>query len=94
MVTSTNSSMELIIAEPLFLPSLVKSHHYYHESSGYSSKEAECNSPKNKIHEVKLRIHNNRLVDMHHQSTPISTSTISKTDSSTVDESLPVRIKY
>jgi hypothetical protein len=95
MITSTNGSMELIIAEPVFLPSLLKSHHYYHESSGYSSKEAECSSPENKIHDVKLRIHRNKPVDIHRRRPRISPSTtpMSNTNSLTINESLPVRIK-
>jgi len=91
MITSANGSMELIISEPHFLPSLLKSnHHYYHKSSDYASKEAERNNPKTKIQEVKLR--NNRPIDIHHhqQQNPIS----SNIGSLTIDESLPVRIKY
>ena len=99
MITSTNGSMELIISEPHFLPSLLKSHHhYYHKSSDYASKEAECNNPKNKIQEVKLRNNNNnnRPIDIHQQQqNPISPSiTVSKIGSLTIDESLPVRIKH
>jgi hypothetical protein len=95
MVTSTNGSMELMITEPHFLPSLLKSHPYYHESSDYVSKETEYNNSKNKTSEVKLRIHNKRPVDIHHQqqNTSIIPTTVSKINSSTIDESLPVRIK-
>ena len=61
MITSTNGSMELIIAEPLFLPSLLKSHHhrhYYHPHSEYSN------------YEVKLR---NRPMNIHYQQqTPLT----------------------
>ncbi|CAF2410490.1 unnamed protein product [Rotaria sp. Silwood2] len=96
MINSIDDSMELIIAEPLSLPSLLESHHYYHESSGYSSKEAECSSPENKTDEVKLRIHSNRPVDIHRRRQKISTSTVptivSNTGSLTIDESLPVMI--
>jgi hypothetical protein len=85
MITSTNGSMELIIAEPLFLPSLLKSHHYYH--TDYSLREAECNRSENPNYAVKLR---NRSMDIHSQQpTPLS-----KTGSLTIDESPPVRIKY
>ncbi|CAF4419168.1 unnamed protein product, partial [Rotaria magnacalcarata] len=55
MINTTDESMELMIAEPLALPSSLKSHNYFQESSGYSSKEADCSSPKNKTQEVKLR---------------------------------------
>ncbi|CAF0883637.1 unnamed protein product [Rotaria sp. Silwood1] len=96
MINSTDDSMDLIITEPRSLPCLLKSHHYYHESSGYSSKEAECSSPENKTHDVKLRIHSNRPVDIHRRRHKISASTIptivSNTGSLTIDESLPVRI--
>ncbi|CAF0883974.1 unnamed protein product [Rotaria sordida] len=93
MINSTDDSMELIIAEPLSLPSLLKSLNYYHESSGYSSKEAECSGSENKIHDVKLRTHTNRPVDIHRRRHKISTPTImSNTDSLTIDESLPVMI--
>jgi hypothetical protein len=54
MITSTDDLMELVINESIILPS------HYHESSGYSSKEAECSSPENQTHlqhhEVKLRM--------------------------------------
>jgi len=97
MITSNNGSMELIIGEPHFLPSLLKSHHYYHKSSDYASKEAEYNNPKTKIQEVKLRNHNNRSINIHQQQqqNPISKpTTMPKIGSLTIDESLPVRIKY
>jgi hypothetical protein len=93
MITSTSGSMELFIGEPILLPSLLKSHHYYHESSGYSSKEAEYSSPENKIQDVKLRLHRNKPIDTHRRRPKISTS-ISNTNSLTINESLPVRIKY
>ncbi len=65
MITSTNGSMELIIAEPLFLPSLLKTHpQYYHKSSDYSLKKDECHTIENTNYEVKLR---NRSMDIHQQ---------------------------
>lgn len=64
MITSNDEVTELKIDESVSpsSSSFVKSHHQYHESSGYSSKEAECSSPENKTHlqhrhyETKLRI--------------------------------------
>ena len=51
MTRINGDSMELIIDEPIRPPSLSKSHYHYHESSGYSSKEAEYNSsPENRLH--------------------------------------------
>ncbi len=50
--------MELIIAEPLFLPSLLKSHHHYYHRHPHS---------ENTNYEVKLR---NRPMDI--QQTPLS----------------------
>ena len=49
MITSNDDAMELKIDEPVSPSSLFKSQHH-HESSGYSSKEAECSSPENKTH--------------------------------------------
>lgn len=96
MINSVDGSMALIISEPLSLPPLLKSHNYYHESSGYSSKEAECSSPENKTGEVKLRSHINRPAEITRRRNKISTSSTmsNNTGSLTIDESLPVRIKY
>jgi hypothetical protein len=102
MITSTGGgggSMELIIAKPLFLPSVLKSQHYYHhESSDYPSKEARSNSPENQTNEVKLRIHRNKPIDKRHEQYRIYTSTIPRimfnTGSLTTNETFPVRIKH
>ena len=91
MITSSDGSMELIITKPLCLPTALKSHHYYHhESSGYSSKEPQSNSPENKTNGVKLRIHRNKPINNHREQYKI----VSNTGSLPIDETLPVRIKY
>ncbi len=65
MITSNDDVMELKIDEPISPSSLLKSPHHHHESSGYSSKEAECSSPENKTHiphrhhELKSRVATN-----------------------------------
>ncbi|CAF3420018.1 unnamed protein product [Rotaria socialis] len=93
MINTADASMELMIAEPLAPPSSLKSHNYYHESSGYSSKEADCSSPENKTQEVKLRTLTNRPVEIARRRQKISTpSIVSNTSSLTINESLPVMI--
>lgn len=67
MITSNDEVTELKIDESVSPSSssstlLKAQQQHYHESSGYSSKEAECSSPENKTHlqhrhyETKLRI--------------------------------------
>jgi hypothetical protein len=103
MITSNDDVMELKIDESISPLSLLKSHHH-HESSGYSSKEAECSSPENKTHiqhrqhETKLRINtnnnnnnnSNRPADIHRRRhrLPTSSTTVSNNGSLTIDESL------
>ncbi|CAF1127138.1 unnamed protein product [Adineta steineri] len=91
MITSSDGSMELIITKPLFLPSVLKSHHYYHhELSHYSTKEPERNSPENKTNEVKLRIHRNKPINRHHEQYRLTTSTTPVTVSTTTTGSLTI----
>lgn len=96
--------MELKIDEPISSSALLKSHHNYHESSGYSSKDAECSSPENKshsqhrYHETKLRITGNnnnnnnshRTADTHRRrhKLPASPTTTLNSGSMIVDDSL------
>ncbi len=103
MITSNDDVMELKIDESISPLSLLKSHHH-HESSGYSSKEAECSSPENKTHiqhrqhETKLKINtnnnnnnnSNRTADIHRRRhrLPTSSPTVSNNGSLTIDESL------
>jgi hypothetical protein len=101
MITSNDDVMELKIDEPIS-PSLLPKSHHHHESSGYSSKEAECSSPENKTHiqhrhyETKLKIpannnNSNKTADIHrrrHKLPTSSSSTVSNSGSLTIDESL------
>jgi hypothetical protein len=48
MINTVDDVADLKIDESNSFSSSLKSHH--HESSGYSSKEAECSSPENKTH--------------------------------------------
>jgi hypothetical protein len=89
MITSNDDVMELKIDEPIPTSSLLKSEHHQHESSGYSSKEAECSSPENKTHiqhrhhETKSRItannnnnnnNSHRTADIHRRRHKLPTS--------------------
>ena len=101
MINSNDGAMELKIDESISLPSSLKSHQHYHESSGYSSKEAECSSPENKAHgqhrnhESRSRIasnnnnnHGQKPADIHRRrhKLPTSSFAISGCDFPSIDE--------
>ena len=105
MSAANDASMDLIVKKPHCLPSAFQSH--YHESSGYSSKEAECSSPENRADDrTHLRVPSlaSKSVDIHRRRhrTPTSTMSVSNVASLTIDESSPqtnsiectVRIKH
>lgn len=91
MIAINGNSMELIIDEPICLPSLSKSHYHYHESSGYSSKEAEYNSsPENRLHSSILPFRSNeKSFDSERRRQRLGMSTtasVSNVGSLTIDE--------
>ena len=95
MSAANDASMDLIVEKPKCLPSAFQLH--YHESSGYSSKEAECSSPENRTHlshgHDQSRLHlpsvGSKSVDIHRRRhrTPASTMSVSNVGSLTIDES-------
>ena len=87
--------MEVLITEPLSFPSLSTTNCYYRESTGHSSKEAECNSSENKPYQVQLRTHKAVDIDYRQHGIPtlITPATTTNTASLTTDES-SVRIEH
>ena len=74
--------MNMIISDPLFLPSLSKPHHYY---PNFSQETTRYNS------EVKLRTRFNNISSSQQKQ---FSSPVLQTNSLTINESLPVRIQY
>jgi hypothetical protein len=97
MTTINDGSIAMIVDEPVCLPSLFKCRYHYPESSGYSSKEADCSSPEHRVYHAnrcsgrKLRVSSAIIKpeDYNHRPTRTSmlTTSMSNMNSLTIDES-------